>query len=222
MKKWTLWNYYLITALIVISIVCIINESSLLFSVSSITGIIYTLFVVKNIKWGLIFGIINVSTYGYICIKASLYGGIIYNLGYCLPMLIWGTINWFRLDKKDHSGIKFIKRNHRLNIIILSIISIIIYGSILYFLEGKNIVLDSIASVLGYLGIYLLTNKYYEQWPVFIIVNSTNLILWITLTIKNINSLPLAVMWLVYLINSIYGQISWKKNYLNKIKPLKN
>ncbi len=210
------WKIYFITAIIITLVISIINESTWLLSISSITGVVYTLLVAKNIKWGLLFGIVNVATYGYICIEETLYGGVLYNIGYSLPMLIWGTLNWFRLAKKDNSGVKHFDKKQRITMVIMALLSIVFYAGILTLIQSENIILDSITSVLGYLGIYLLTNKYIEQWYVFTIVNATNLILWIILTVENTLNLPMTIMWLFYLINSIYGIISWNKKY--KIK----
>ena len=82
---------------------------------------------------------------------------------------------------------------------------------------GNQVILDSITSVLGYIGIYLMSNKYIEQWSVWIIANLSNVILWIMLTIENMTNLPVFLMWMIYFINSVYGYLLWRKYNKRKV-----
>ena len=58
---------------------------------------------------------------------------------------------------------------------------------------------------------YLLANKYQEQWLVWIVSNTANSILWFALMLGDISNIVVFLMWLAYLINSIIGYISWRK-----------
>lgn len=210
MKK-NIWNIYFVIACLVVIFGSIYQNSSFILSISSLCGVIYSLLVAKNIKWSLFFGIVNVSTYGFILFEENIYGGFIYNVLYSLPMLLYGFYNWNKASKKKDLGIKKLDFSTKLIGTLFIFLAIYIYSLLLSYFGGENVLLDSVTSVLGYVGIYLLTNKYVEQWNIWIISNLVNTILWITLSFENISNLPLALMWLIYFINSFYGYISWHK-----------
>lgn len=210
------WGIYFIISIIIIAISSIAQRSSTIIFLASIFGVMYVLLIAKEKPIAFIFGIINVSIYGYILFTEKIYGGAIYNILYSLPMLILGYIKWKKVNKEKNSGVKQISKKNRIILTIIFSFLIIIYSIILGKTGGNNYILDSITSVLGFLGIYLMSNKYIEQWFTWIIANVTNLILWIILSINNLNNIPMIMMWTIYLINSIYGYVSWKKLYYNK------
>lgn len=216
MKK-NIWKIYFLTACVLIIICSIVQRSTILLTASSLFGVIYSLLVAKNNKYALIFGIINVSTYGYILLTESIYGGFIYNIFYSLPMLAYGLYNWNKASKKNNYGIKQLNKKTKIYVTIIMTLVIFIYCVVLDNLGSSNVVLDSITSVMGYAGIYLLSNKYVEQWDVWIISNLANLIMWITLSINDIANLPVTLMWFIYFINSFYGYVSWNKK-INDMK----
>lgn len=211
MKK-HIWKIYFIVVCLTIIVCQLYQGSTLILGVSSLCGVIYSLLVAKNVKWSLIFGIVNVSTYGIILLNQNLFGGFIYNVLYSLPMLLYGFYNWNKASKKDDDGIKSLSLDVKIFGSILIILIIYICALVLSFMGSENVILDSSSSVLGYVGIYLLTNKYVEQWNIWIISDAINVILWVILSIKDPNNTSLAIMWSIYFINSFYGYISWNKS----------
>lgn len=164
------------------------------------------------------FGIINVTIYGYILFTEKIYGGALYNVVYCLPMLIWGYIKWKKVKTEQNSGVKKFSLGNRIFLGTIFSIIIMIYALILNKIGSSNSILDSITTVLGFLAIYLMSNKYIEQWFVWIVVNLAGTILWIILTMQNFGNMPMALMWGVYLVNSIYGYITWNNRYNKRSK----
>lgn len=52
--------------------------------------------------------------------------------------------------------------------------------------------------------------RYREQWALWIVINMMTIVLWATLYFKQgETSLPLLVMYCMYLCNSIYGYVNW-------------
>lgn len=213
MKK-NIWYIYFIISCLIVLIASISQHATLLMLISTLCGVIYSLLVAKNVKYSLLFGIVNVSTYGYILFTENIYGGFFINIFYSLPMLVYGYYNWNKASKKDDYGIKKLSTKTRERGSIAIVITILIYSIVLKLLGGSNILLDSISSILGYVGIYLLTNRYVEQWNIWIISNLANVVLWIALTIEDISNLSFMIMWIVYFVNSFYGYINWN----NKVK----
>lgn len=210
MKKY-IWHFSFVIAIVIVFVSCVFQNASITLSVASVLGVMYSMLVARNYKLAPLFGIVNVTLYGFILLSQNMYGGFIYNVLYSLPMLIYGLYKWNKASKNEDSGIKYVDTKTKIAVSILTFMIIIIYSIVLKNFNGNYVVLDSITSVLGYLGIFLLSNKYNEQWLVWIISNFANVILWTLLTITSINNLPLLIMWLVYLINSFYGFYSWNQ-----------
>ena len=181
--------------------------------ISSVAGVAYVLLVAKERRIAFIFGAINVLLYGLILLKESVYGGVIYNIVYSLPMMIYGYFAWGKKAKEKNSGVKNLSKKTRIILVIVFAIAIVVYSQILKYMGGNQTILDSITTLLGFLGIYLMTNKYMEQWQTWIIVNFANVLMWVILVQQDITNLPVLLMWLIYLINSIYGYIVWKNKY---------
>lgn len=219
MRKYSIgWYIYSAIVLVVTLGVCIYQRNSLILVITTISGIIYVLLTAKVNKYGLLFGIVNVFLYGIILLNEKIYGGTIYNLAYGLPMMIYGYIKYAKDDKNSDLGIKTIPSKTRVWAIMILIMIIAISSYILSSFNSNLAVIDSITTILGFVGVYLLSNKYREQWIVWIISNLMNAIMWTILTIENIEKLPMLIMWIVYLINSIYGLIYWNKlNKINKV-----
>lgn len=205
-----IWLLMFILANIIVFMCSLIQKSTILLIISSMAGVSYALLIAKEKRIAFILGAINVSTYGYLLLKQQVYGGVFYNIVYSLPMMIYGYFSWRKEDKKQVSNVKTLSKNVKIVLIIVFTIAIIIYAILLKNLGGNKVILDSITTILGFLGIYLMTNKYFEQWIVWIISNTANLILWALLSIENIQNLPMLIMWSIYLINSVYGHKTWK------------
>ncbi len=191
--------------LLIVLIGSIYFKSSLISVVISLCGILYTYLIAKKSRLGYFFGIINVTLYGLLLYTQKIYVGCIYNLFYSLPILIYGYYYWSNNDK-----INTLKNKTLYNILIV----VVFIVGFTNFITSSNILttLDILASLFGCIGIYLLSNKYIEQWPIWIMSNTFNVILWVVLTVSLINNLPVLLMWIFYLINSIYGYINWHKS----------
>ena len=122
-----------------------------------------------------------------------------------------------KASKKENKGIRVISKRNRILLTGISTVIIIINAIILKKMGGNQVILDSITSILGYIGIYLMSNKYIEQWSVWIIANLSNVILWIMLTIEDMTNLPVFLMWMIYFINSVYGYLLWRKYNKRKV-----
>ncbi|MEG2310660.1 MAG: nicotinamide riboside transporter PnuC [Clostridia bacterium] len=205
------WIIYFSISVLIVLIASILKHSGLALSISAISGVIFVLLSAKNKKISYVFAIINIVIYGVILFNQKIYGSAIYSLLYCFPMYVYGYFHWKKVEKQKDLGIQKLKKRVKvLGFTILTIL-IVMYTIIVTFIGGNFVIFDAIATILGFVSIYLLANKYIEQWHVFIIMNISGSIMWTILSIKNIANLPMALMYFVYSVNSIYGFITWTK-----------
>lgn len=162
----------------------------------------------------LLLGFINILTYILIAFQAKLYGEVILNAVYYLPLQFIGYYMWDKHINKDTKIVKT-KGMSLTSIIILFFVSIIAtftYGYVLG-LMGSNLPLaNSMASALSLIAMYLSVKRYKEQWILWILVNIVSLYMWIISLMNNeLNSSVMVIMWFFYLINAIYGYINWDR-----------
>lgn len=207
------WLIYFLTALTTVLVASITKQSSILITIVSVFAVIQALLIAKEKRIAFVFGVIRMLIYGYILFGQKLYGGVLYNIGYVVPMFVYGYIYWEKAKKEEKSGVKILNKKSKKIIIPITIILIIIYSVILKNIGGNYYVLDSIISILGFLGMYLMVSKYIDQFYIWIISDIANIILWTILTIQNSNNLPILLMWFILLINSTYANIIWRKKY---------
>lgn len=210
LKKNSLFeNIWLFSATVIVGVASILSSNDLLVVISSICGVIYAISIGYKDKFAYVWGFVNVVLYGIVLLLTKTYAGAFYNLIYSAPMMVYGFFSWKRMEKKGL--IRTLSNRARIIISACLIPAIIGFSFVLEALGGTYVWLDSMTTCIGFVGIFLMTNLYVEQWWAWNISNTANLVLWIVRSTESISNLPLAIMWLIYLINSIYAFIKWNK-----------
>lgn len=95
---------------------------------------------------------------------------------------------------------------------ITTIIGTFLYIELLKYLGSALAILDGATVVISIVAQILMVLRYREQWALWIIVNIMTISLWTAMYFQNgETSLPLLVMYVMYLCNSIYGYYNWIK-----------
>lgn len=201
--------------------------------VSALTGIASVILTAKGKLSSFWFGIINTITYGYISIKSGVYGDAFLNLLYFLPMQFIGIHVWKNNLKNNTLKSNFLK--HPILILLMSIIAWIGFSE---FLENANnffttsmkktsifyssfskekygIYLDASTEIGQFIGQILLTLGRVESWIFWFLINVVSIYMWTMVAIANPANLafavPTLIMYVGYLVNSVYGYITWSK-----------
>lgn len=219
-KQWTLFEIiWLFTAVTTIIVLSFIWHDNLLGSISAVTGILAVIFAAKGKIATFYVGLIQAATYAYIAYGYGLYGEAMLNAFFYFPTQIIGLILWNKHKKAQTNKIKgedvYAKRLTKKQWFILVpsiIIAIIGYAIILESINAQQVRLDSIAVVLSVAAQILLMLRFAEQWLLWIVVNVLTIALWAnTLIQSGGNDYALLVMWIAFLVNSVYGYINWRK-----------
>lgn len=213
-KDWSKFDiFWLIIANLSI-LGCSISWGDNLFSIiMALTGITANLLVAKGKILNYPLGIINVIMYGYVAFKSALYGDFTLNIFFYLPMNIIGWILW-KKKSNDNSTVESKKLTTKQFLIVLigTIILWIGYGFVLKFQNDPLPFIDSASTVLSVVSMILMVKCYREQWFGWIIVNVVSILMWY-ISIKNgSGDLTTLFMWIIYLLNSIYGCVMWIKS----------
>ena len=178
--------------------------------ISAVTGILYTIIAGKGKVSCYLFGIVNTLLYGWISFKLRLYGEVMLNWGWYLPMMFTGFFCWNRQTGKQRIVRKTaLSFRGRLTAAAASLAGIAAYAYILFLMNGRSPVMDSTTTILSVTAMILTVKRCVEQWLLWTIVNIVSVIMWLRVYLESGNSAASLLMWCIALANGIIFFISW-------------
>jgi len=182
-----------------------------------LTGLWCVILVAKGRIFNYYLGLLNIVGYAYIAYGYQLYGEVMLNALYFLPMQFVGLYIWHKNKDgaiMDKVKIEFMSNEMRFFWTAISIISVAVYGYWLNSVGDPVPYLDSASTVLSVIAMILMAWRYMEQWVLWIVVDIVSIIMWVLVIMdKGANDSALLVMWSAYLINAVYGFIAWIHMY---------
>ena len=216
-KTFSPFDWFLLTGIVACNIFYSISAGGFdaVSTISSIAGIICVVLCANGSILNYIFGFINVTLYAYICYKSQLWGAAALNALYYTPMQFIGFFQWRKRIQNGESTLvepRKLDTRGRIFISCMSIAAIISCSLILSWTGDAKPWQDGASTMLCVIAMILMVKAYVEQWVLWNLSNALFLAMWVTLLINGEpHSGPMVIMWAFYLINSIRGQISWKK-----------
>lgn len=200
--------------ILVIIITSIIIKDNKIALVSAVCGVSYTILAGKGRVSCYFIGMIGTFCYSYLAFINEFYGNLALYMLYYLPMEIIGIFKWKKHLKKDIREIIKTKLNNKERFIYFTLMILIsvIVSLVLKIMGDTNPYLDAMATIFSIFGQILTVKRCIEQWYVWFFVNFISLIMWIFAYINGSNCFATIIMWLVYLILSIYFLQAWKKD----------
>ena len=192
-------------------------------TLSAVTGVISVVLCAKGRVSNYVFGMVYVTAYAYVAFKNKLYGEVMMNLLYYVPMNVIGFITWTKLAKKKAESAqtgdvsKDVETRHmsskqRWMTFVIAVVVILAYWQLLKFMGGNLALIDSCSTIVSIIAMYLQVMRYTESWIMWIFTNLISIVLWLTAMLtQDSNNITMLLMWSAYLVNSTYGYINWKK-----------
>ncbi len=180
--------------------------------ISGVTGIISVVLCAKGKISTYAFATINVGLYAVIAYQNRLFGEVMLNGFYYLPMNLVGFYMW-RKQKSD-DGTVLARRLTTKQLILLGIgllVAIIAYQRLLVILGGNLQWIDATTTILSIVAFLLQIGRFTEQWILWMIINVFSITMWALLLGTPEGSVTMIIMFSAYLINGIYGYRNWLK-----------
>jgi len=174
----------------------------------AICGIIYLYYeYMADIKmWPA--GIVMSTFYTIVFIESKFYAFACINIYYILAA-IYGWIKWSKSRKSGQTSFSIIHTPTKLMLPILMAI-VIVFGVISYTLinytDSTVAYGDSVVTTLSIISMWMLAQRYVEQWLLLIVLNVISVFLYFSQQLY-----PTSVMYLIYATVSVLGYLSWKK-----------
>ena len=209
---------FTVFALVSVIILSVIMKDSKIALISAVCGLLYTVMAGKGKTYCYFFGIMGTLCYCYLAYKNTLYGNLLLNGCYYLPMEIIGFFAWKKHLKKDENTIIKISLDKKSSIILYSLVFVagLIFSFILQNLGDKFFVLDSFITIISIAAMFLTVKRCVEQWILWSVVNTLSIIVWFSIYTSGSKTFATLLMWCCYLVIGIYYYINWKKSMLHK------
>lgn len=184
--------------------------------ISALTGVTCVIFVSKQMVANYYVGAINVALYAYLAFQSRLYGDFMLNAFYYFPMQFIGIYMWNKAKNKsatDEVESKALSGEQRIKLACISLAAIVIYAGVLSLLGGNLPLIDSTSTVLSVIAMILMVKQYLEQWHLWVVINCVSIAMWAVSLSQGSGDYATLLMWIVYLLNSLFGLYNWKKAY---------
>lgn len=216
--------FLLIISLIIVSASNLMTgtPSPLTFS-ATLIGVTALIFVARGDVFGQFLTVIFSILYGINSLTFRYYGEMITYVFMTLPSAVASIITWLKHPyEKGRNEVKI----HRLTftetalVIVLTILVTHIFYYILRYFNTANLTVSTVSVATSFLACFLLMyrNSYYAL--AYAANDIVLIILWILASMEDWSYFPMAICFLMFFINDIYGFVSWKrreKKQQNKI-----
>ncbi len=185
--------------------------------VGAAVGIVYLYLEYRANRWLWLFATLMPMFYIYINFKNGIYANGVLNI-YYFVISIYGAVAWLR-TKEAESGVEethlcSLPRRRIVPVLLVSIVLSVALSLLLGLLKESDMAwLDGITAALGVVGMWLMTQKYYQQWLCWIIVNP----LLLAMYLLNGNY-PSALLYVAYSVVTVMGYRHWRTLYRNTLK----
>ncbi|MBP3333240.1 MAG: nicotinamide mononucleotide transporter [Clostridia bacterium] len=188
------------------------RSSDYLTLAASLIGTLSLIFNAKGNPFGQILMIIFSILYGIISFTFEYYGEMITYLCMTAPMALIALISWLKNPYKGNKSevkVDRLKKREPLFLFLLSLAVTFIFYFILAYFNTANIIPSTVSVTTSFIAAYLT----FRRSPYFALAYASNdiilIILWILATIEDISYISVIVCFIVFLVNDLYGFISW-------------
>ncbi|MBR2175768.1 MAG: nicotinamide mononucleotide transporter [Clostridia bacterium] len=208
--------------LIVISFI-IFDGINYLTLAASLIGVTSLIFCAKGNPFGQLLMIFFGIIYGIISYRFAYYGEMITYLGMTGPMAVFSLISWL---KNPYGGNRSEVKVNRLRgaeiifMLILTAAVTVIFYFILDFFGTANLIPSTLSVTTSFIAVYL-TFRRSAFFPLAYAANDVILIvLWSMASFESITYISVLICFIVFLINDIYGFISWSKRKISQSREI--
>lgn len=181
---------------------------------ASLIGVTSLIFNAKGNPFGQLLMVIFSAQYGIISYSCHYYGEMITYVGMTGPMALFALISWLRHPYKGNRAEVAVNRIHRREVylmLLLTVVVTVLFYFILDYFHTANLIPSTLSVTTSFIAVYLT----FRRSPYFALAYAANdlvlIVLWTLAAIKNITYISVLICFVVFLVNDLYGFISWRK-----------
>ena len=196
---------------VVVAATVVTGGDSFMGVASAVTGIMYTLLAGKGKSSCYLFGIANSFLYGLIAMQSRIYGDMLLNWAYYLPMQFVGLWAWSRNydTQKGEVRKKTLSAASRVLFVLLLLLVWSVFALVLERFNARIPWLDSATTVLSIAAMVLSVMRRFEQWICWTLVNGISIFMWYQVYTTSGGSLATLLMWGIFFICGLVFAWQW-------------
>lgn len=190
------------------------DRTNYLTLIASLIGVTSLVFNAKGNPFGQLLMVIFSVLYGIISCSFSYYGEMITYMGMTGPMAFFALVSWLRnpyKGKKSQVKVNSINRKEAWFTVLLTAAVTAVFYFILKYFETANLFFSTVSVTTSFAAVYLT----FRRSPYFAMIYALNdivlIILWVYASLSDITYLSVVICFLMFLVNDIYGFVSWLK-----------
>ena len=192
----------------------VFDKSGYLTLAASLIGVTSLIFAAKGNPISQALMIIFSILYGIISYTFNYYGEMITYLGMTGPMAVFALISWLRnpyKGKKSEVRVNKISGKEIIFMLILTAAVTAVFYFILEYFGTANIIPSTLSVTTSFIAVYLTFRRSAYYALAYAANDIVLIILWILAAMTDISYISVIICFVVFLINDLYGFISWKR-----------
>lgn len=192
----------------------LVSEKDYLTLTASLIGATALIFVAKGEVLGQILTVVFSIFYGVISFKFRYFGELITYVGMTAPIALMSTVTWLKNPyKKGESEVKIAKltKGKIILMIVLTAVTTFVFYFILRYFNTANLFFSTVSVATSFSASYLMLFRS----PYYAVAYAANdvvlIILWVLASVTNIQYVPMVICFVIFLVNDLFGFISWQK-----------
>ena len=210
-REWILWG---ISLFIVIVSNVLAGKMDPVNLAATCIGVTALIFVARGDVWGQILTVVFAILYGITAWRFRYWGEILTYLGMSAPIAAMAVVSWL---KNPYNGNRNEVKIHRLNgkqkvfMIVSAAVVTGLSGILLAALNTPNLFFSTMSVTTSYLASCLTFQR--SSWYGFAYAcnDVVLIVLWVLASVEDITYLPMIACFGMFLVNDLYGFVSWKK-----------
>ena len=206
-----LWS---ISVLLIVVPFLVFKQTDYLTLTASIIGATFLIFSAKGNPIGQFLTIVFSLLYGIISYRFAYYGEMITYLFMSMPMACFSLISWLKNPYKNNKSqvkVNTIKIKEVVFMLLLSVVVTVVFYYILKHFNTANLIPSTFSVTTSFIAVYLT----FRRSPYFALAYALNdivlIVLWILASVTDSSYVSVVICFIVFLVNDLYGFISWKK-----------
>ncbi len=202
------------SVLLILVSFCIFDRENYMTLIASLIGATFLIFNAKGNPIGQLLTMVFGLLYGVISYDFAYYGEMITYLGMTFPMAFIALVSWLKNPYKDNKAEVKVNRLPRKEIpliFVLTLIVTVLFYFILGYFNTANLIPSTLSIATSFIAVYLT----FRRSPYFALAYAMNdlvlIVLWALASITEISYLSVVICFIVFLVNDMYGFISWKR-----------
>ena len=209
--EWALW----LSSVTLISVFFFVfDRSGYLSFAASLVGATSLIFCAKGNPIGQVLMIVFSVMYGIISYSFAYYGEMMTYLLMTGPMAVFALISWLRNPYKGNRSEVKVNRIKRREVMLMLALSAVVSAAFYFVLKHfgtANILPSTFSVTTSFIAVYLT----FRRSPYFALSYALNdivlIVLWSMAVFEDLSYLSVLVCFAVFLVNDLYGFISWRR-----------